>query len=36
MKETAILIVIGVLGTVIEGWIQGLENLEIRVQLETI
>ena len=36
MKATVIPIVIGALGTVIKGLLQGLEDVEIRVQVETI
>ena len=36
MKVTVIQIVIGVLGTVTKGLVQGLEDLEIRGQMETI
>ena len=36
MKVTVILIVIGVLGTVTEGLLKGLEDLEIRGRVETI
>ena len=36
MKMTVIPIVIGALGTVTKGSIQGLEDLEIRGQVETI
>ena len=35
IKVTVIPIVIGVLGTVTEGLVQGLENLEIRGRVET-
>ena len=36
MKVTVVSILIGALGTVIKGLIQGLEDLEIRVRVETI
>ena len=36
MKVTVILIVIGVLGTVNKGLVQGLQDLEIRRRVETI
>ena len=36
MKMTVIPIVIGALGTIPEGLIKGLEDLEIRGQVETI
>ena len=36
LKETIIPIVIGALGTVTEGLIQGLEDLKIKGQVETI
>ena len=36
LKVTVIPIVIGVLGTVIKGLVQGLEDLEIRERVETI
>ena len=36
MKVTVIPIEIGALGTVIKGLVQGLEDLEIRGQVETI
>ena len=36
MKVTFIPIVIGVLGTVTEGFIKGLEDLEIRGRMKTI
>ena len=36
MKVTVIPIAIGALGTVIKGLIQGLEDLNIRGQMETI
>ena len=36
MKVTIIQIVIGALGSVTEGLIKGLENLEIRERVETI
>ena len=36
MKVTVIPIVTGVLGTVTKGWIQGLEDLEIRELVKTI
>ncbi len=35
MKVTVIPIVIGVLGTISEGLLKGLEDLEIRGQVET-
>ncbi len=36
MKVTIIPVVIGALGTVTEGLVQGLEDLEIRGRVETI
>ena len=36
MKVTVIPIVIGTLGTILKGLVNGLENLEIRKQVETI
>ena len=36
MKRTKIPIVIGALGTVTKGLVQGLDDLEIRGQVETI
>ena len=36
MKVTMILIVTGMLGTVTKGLVQGLEDLEIRGQVDTI
>ena len=36
MRATVIAIVIGALGTVTKGLVQGLEDLEIRGQMETI
>ena len=36
MKVTFIPIITGALGTVIEGWIKGLEDLEIRGRVDTI
>ena len=36
MKVTVILIVIGALGTVTKGLVQGLENLEIKGRVEPI
>ena len=36
MKVTTVPIVIGALGTVTEGLLKGLEDLEIREQVETI
>ena len=36
MKVTVITVVIGALGTVTKGLVQGLEDLEIRERVETI
>ena len=36
MKVTVIPIVVGALGTVTKGLVKGLEDLEIRVRMETI
>ena len=36
MKVTVIPIVIGILGIVTKGWVQGQEDLEIRERVETI
>ena len=36
MKVTIIPIVIGALGTITKGFVQGLEDLEIRGRMETV